>query len=161
MQRKSALDTLTRRERETVDLLRQGQGPEEIASRLGILPHSAENHIHEVYSKLGIQKSNRMAKLMLKYGLTEVNLPLRGSPRSITIDSAAHLSSNLWEKLMYKIGDVVRYSGRNYEIFEVGTDSDGYIVFTLIEAGFHGDIDAGEKSAMILVRDLSGLQAVA
>jgi DNA-binding NarL/FixJ family response regulator len=50
-----ALMNLTRREREVLQLLASGASTKAIASRLGLTPATARNHIHNIFAKLGVR----------------------------------------------------------------------------------------------------------
>ncbi len=50
-----ALDSLSAREAEVLDLIRQGSSNAEIAARLYISPKTAEHHVSRVLSKLGVR----------------------------------------------------------------------------------------------------------
>ena len=45
---------LTAREQEAIRLARHGLATKEIASRMGVRPRTAENHLHRAYEKLGV-----------------------------------------------------------------------------------------------------------
>jgi len=59
----AADDTLTRRETQIVELLRQGLTNKEIARRLGIMEDTVKKHLQSVFGKLGV---HRRALVMLR-----------------------------------------------------------------------------------------------
>jgi two-component system, OmpR family, response regulator PrrA len=54
VRRASAQSTLTAREREVVNLLREGLGAEEIGDRLGDPPETVRHQIDEIFHKVGV-----------------------------------------------------------------------------------------------------------
>lgn len=55
--------TLTRREREILDLIERGQSNKAIAQRLGIEVSTVKNHVHSLLSKLGVRRRGEAAAL--------------------------------------------------------------------------------------------------
>lgn len=51
-----ATGTLTRREREIVDLLRRGFTNKEIARDLGVMEDTVKKHLQSVFGKLGVRR---------------------------------------------------------------------------------------------------------
>ena len=62
---RAPIDTLTRREREILDLLRRGLTNEEIAARLGISLDGAKYHVSQILSKLGVATREEAADVAL------------------------------------------------------------------------------------------------
>lgn len=61
--------TLTRRERETLDLLGEGLGSAEIGRRLGVAANTARNHIQRVLEKLGARSQLEAVATARREGL--------------------------------------------------------------------------------------------
>ncbi len=64
---------LSRREREVLELLAEGIGQDDIASRLVISPQTARTHIQNVISKLGVHSRIEAVALALDVGLVEAS----------------------------------------------------------------------------------------
>lgn len=58
-------DKLTDRERQILDLLAAGLRNREIASRLSISEATVENHLHNIYGKLGVRNRVQAALLVV------------------------------------------------------------------------------------------------
>ena len=58
------IDTLTPRQKEVAALLKQGYSYKEIAKELNISPSTVTNHINAIYSKLAINHSSQLHKLI-------------------------------------------------------------------------------------------------
>jgi DNA-binding NarL/FixJ family response regulator len=56
--RVSPLDSLTRQEREVIQLMAQGYGNAEIASSLSLAARTVEDHVGRIFSKLGLNDSD-------------------------------------------------------------------------------------------------------
>ncbi len=57
---------LTGREREICVLIRNGFSNQEIASGLGISPHTVKNHIRNIHQKLDVQTRAKLVALLNK-----------------------------------------------------------------------------------------------
>lgn len=68
-QERSPSRKLTRREREVVRLLSEGQSTREIASRLGISVKTAENHRANAMNKLGVRQVSELVRIALQEGI--------------------------------------------------------------------------------------------
>ncbi len=55
---------LTGREREICVQIRNGFSNQEIATRLGISPHTVKNHIRNIHQKLGVQTRAKLVALL-------------------------------------------------------------------------------------------------
>jgi DNA-binding CsgD family transcriptional regulator len=62
--RRPAADPLTRREREVAELLAQGLSNKEIAARLTVAQRTAEGHVENVLTKLGLTSRAQVAAWM-------------------------------------------------------------------------------------------------
>lgn len=59
--RASAMPSLTRRERELVDLVRQGLRNREIADRLGVTEGTVKVYLHGIFDKVGVDNRTELA----------------------------------------------------------------------------------------------------
>ena len=67
----TALDRLTRREREILALLAQGADNQSIAQELVISPETARTHIQKILGKLGVHSRLEAAAFVVRNGLLE------------------------------------------------------------------------------------------
>ena len=65
-----ALASLSRREREILQLLSRGTSTPEIASALSIAPATVRNHVQHLLRKLGVHTRTAAVALALRRGLT-------------------------------------------------------------------------------------------
>ncbi|GHH46665.1 response regulator [Lentzea cavernae] len=63
--------TLTARERETLSLLADGAGPEQISTRLGVARNTARNHVQHVLDKLGARSQLEAVSIARREGLLD------------------------------------------------------------------------------------------
>jgi DNA-binding CsgD family transcriptional regulator len=61
MLRKTAVPTLTKRQREVADLVSEGLTNRDIAQQLGINERSAEGHVERIRDKLGVRSRSQIA----------------------------------------------------------------------------------------------------
>jgi DNA-binding CsgD family transcriptional regulator len=73
--RPSALDVLTRREREVLALLAQGMSNPEIAKRLFITPKTAEHHVSSILGKLGLRNRAQAAAFAASFQIFRPEAP--------------------------------------------------------------------------------------
>jgi two-component system nitrate/nitrite response regulator NarP len=59
--RASAMPSLTPRERELVDLVRQGLRNREIADRLGVTEGTVKVYLHGIFDKVGVENRTELA----------------------------------------------------------------------------------------------------
>lgn len=62
----SALDQLTKRERQVATLFAGGASYKAIAKKLGLAPATARNHLQNLYAKLGISQRDQLSALVSK-----------------------------------------------------------------------------------------------
>lgn len=72
--------TLTRREREVLELLVEGHGPEAVSSALGIAPQTARTHIQNIIEKLGVHSRLEVVALAVTHGILD-RLPRANVPQ--------------------------------------------------------------------------------
>ncbi len=65
---------LTRREREIIVLLAEGDRPQQIAEKLYISRKTVENHRYNVMKKLGLHSTHDLLKYAVKYGLVDIEM---------------------------------------------------------------------------------------
>ena len=70
-ERKSAGVALTRRERQVLRLLTQGQTNREIAGNLVITPGTAKQHVERILGKLGVSDRTQAAVRAVELGLLD------------------------------------------------------------------------------------------
>jgi DNA-binding NarL/FixJ family response regulator len=68
---KSFLPTLTRREKEVLNLITQGMSDMHIASQLGVSPSTIESHRKNLRSKLGARNSAEIVRIAMERGLMD------------------------------------------------------------------------------------------
>ena len=73
--RPSAPAGLTPREVEVLSLAARGATTRQIASRLGISPKTAGNHIERIYAKAGVQSRAEAALFAMQHGLIRTEDP--------------------------------------------------------------------------------------
>ena len=66
------LETLTRREREVLQLMAEGLGNKLIAERLGITEHTAKFHVHAILGKLSTQSRTEAVVRAARLGLVTI-----------------------------------------------------------------------------------------
>jgi DNA-binding CsgD family transcriptional regulator len=66
------VETLTRREREVLDLLAEGHSNRRIAQRLGISEHTAKFHVASIYGKLGVASRAETIRAAVRRGLIAI-----------------------------------------------------------------------------------------
>lgn len=64
----SALESLTRREREILELLLDAWENREIAEHLGLSDQTVKNHVHSLYEKLGVSNRVQLIKVLRRSG---------------------------------------------------------------------------------------------
>jgi DNA-binding NarL/FixJ family response regulator len=69
----AAVDTLTDRERQVLQLIVQGKSTKEIALRLKISPKTADSNRRQIMNKLGIFTIAELTKYAIREGLTSIN----------------------------------------------------------------------------------------
>jgi DNA-binding CsgD family transcriptional regulator len=75
--KKTAVPTLTKRQKELADLVSQGLTNREIAQRLGIDERSAEGHVERIRNRLGVRSRAQITTWWVAHGpKTEVVLRL-------------------------------------------------------------------------------------
>lgn len=73
-----ALDTLTAREREVLQLLADGLDNRAAADRLHVSPRTHRNHVANILAKLGVHSQLQALLFALRYGVVEIGHP--GAP---------------------------------------------------------------------------------
>jgi len=71
--KRSAGATLTRREREVLRLIGEGESAKEIATRLGISPKTAQAHRDNLKHKLGLRTTADMVRWAIKQKIVRLN----------------------------------------------------------------------------------------
>jgi two-component system, NarL family, nitrate/nitrite response regulator NarL len=66
------VETLTRREREVLELMAEGLGNRLIAERLGITEHTAKFHVHTILGKLGTQSRTEAVVRAARSGIIAI-----------------------------------------------------------------------------------------
>jgi FixJ family two-component response regulator len=81
------LTSLSPRERETMALLSSGQGPKQIAARLGICTHTARVHSSRLMAKMGARSIADLVRMVDRLGirvtgdaLSSTQMPITGRP---------------------------------------------------------------------------------
>jgi DNA-binding NarL/FixJ family response regulator len=69
---RQAIERLSRREREVLQLLAEGLGSKEIADRLHITVRTERNHVASIFAKLGVHSRLQAVVFVLRYGIVEV-----------------------------------------------------------------------------------------
>jgi DNA-binding NarL/FixJ family response regulator len=64
IRRTSAFDTLSTRERQVATLFGGGATYKAIATKLGVAPSTARNHLQNIYAKLGITDRSELTALV-------------------------------------------------------------------------------------------------
>jgi len=67
--RRTALDSLSRREHDVLNLLAKGRTNREIADALFIAEQTVKNHVSEIYAKLGVHDRAQALRLALEAGI--------------------------------------------------------------------------------------------
>jgi len=67
--RRTALDSLSRREHDVLNLLAKGMTNREIADALFIAEQTVKNHVSEIYAKLGVHDRAQALRLALEAGI--------------------------------------------------------------------------------------------
>lgn len=67
----TALDVLSRREREALSLLAKGLSNPAIAQRLCITPKTAEHHVSSILSKLGLRNRAEAAAFAASFQISQ------------------------------------------------------------------------------------------
>ncbi len=75
---KPLLPSLTPREREVLGLLARGLDNTAIAHRLGITKRTVQNHVSNIYGKLGVSSRTEAALLAIRHGLVQLLPPEDG-----------------------------------------------------------------------------------
>ena len=70
------IEPLTERELEVLNLLAQRQNNREIAQQLIISPHTVNDHLKNIYSKLGVHGRHQAAKRAQELGIVPTDSPL-------------------------------------------------------------------------------------
>jgi len=73
--RPSAAAGLTPREVEVLALAAKGETTRQIATRLGISPKTAGNHLERIYAKAGVQSRAEAALFAMRHGLVGLDEP--------------------------------------------------------------------------------------
>jgi DNA-binding CsgD family transcriptional regulator len=68
--------TLTKREKEIVNLIADGKSNKEIAQILNVSVHTVEKHLNNIYKKLGVNNRASAASLYTRYILKNNGNPL-------------------------------------------------------------------------------------
>ena len=79
----SDIDRLTPREREVMVLIARGYAYKETASDLGISVKTLENHMHNIFGKLGVASRNELTRRAFEDGFVNPTLDY-GSPTGLT-----------------------------------------------------------------------------
>lgn len=66
-------EPLTKREQEILTLVAQGQRNREIAHQLFLAEPTVENHLHRIYSKLGVSTRTEAAMMAIRGGLIDLH----------------------------------------------------------------------------------------
>jgi DNA-binding CsgD family transcriptional regulator len=66
--RSQRLSTLTAREKEILSLLSSGLINRQIASRLGISPHTVKSHIYNIYKKINVTNRQQASLWFIENG---------------------------------------------------------------------------------------------
>ncbi|HET7559093.1 MAG TPA: response regulator transcription factor [Limnochordia bacterium] len=67
------LSELTPREVDVIKLIAKGYTNQQIADELFISPHTAKNHVSNIYRKLGIDDRTRVALIAIQAGLVSLD----------------------------------------------------------------------------------------
>jgi RNA polymerase sigma factor (sigma-70 family) len=70
---KSPLDSLSERERETLQLVAEGKTSAEIALALGLSPKSVETYRSRLMKKLGVKTIPALVKFAVQHGVTSLD----------------------------------------------------------------------------------------
>ena len=72
---REALESLTPREVQVLQLLAEGLGSQAVANRLFISPRTERNHVANILTKLNVHSRLQALLLALRYGVVEARRP--------------------------------------------------------------------------------------
>jgi DNA-binding CsgD family transcriptional regulator len=67
----NTLTSLTKREREVLSLLANGEATNELARMLGVRPRTVQKHLQRIYAKLGVKGRTAAALMMVRSGISQ------------------------------------------------------------------------------------------
>lgn len=65
----STLTSLTKREREVLSLLANGEATNELARMLEVRPRTVQKHLQRIYAKLGVKGRTAAALMIVRSGI--------------------------------------------------------------------------------------------
>ena len=66
----NTLTSLTKREREVLSLLANGEVTNELARMLGVRPRTVQKHLQRIYAKLGVKGRTAAALMIVRSGIS-------------------------------------------------------------------------------------------
>ncbi|TKB71552.1 MAG: response regulator transcription factor [Nitrospira sp.] len=68
----NTLTSLTKREREVLSLLANGEATNKLARMLGVRPRTVQKHLQRIYAKLGVKGRMAAAIMIVRSGISLV-----------------------------------------------------------------------------------------
>lgn len=75
------IESLTKREREVLDLLAKGETSLVLAQRIGVRPRTVQKHLQRIYAKLGLKGRTAAAVVAFRFA-EQVERESTGRPRA-------------------------------------------------------------------------------